>query len=88
LISAVIMYYAFKGFMKAESSGKKIMWAIFGVIAFAVTVSNVPAIMGVVAAYILYLVYKKWNETKVVVKEESDPFTNFEKEWAELKKNF
>jgi len=51
------------------------------------SVSHVPAILGLVAAYIVYLVYKKWNgETKVVEKESSDPFTNFEKQWANLKK--
>ncbi len=88
LISLVILYYAFKGFVKAETTASKVFWAIFGLIALAVSVSNVPAVIGVVAAYVLYVVYKKWNQSEIVHKEESDPFTNFEKEWAELKKNF
>ena len=37
-------------------------------------VSHFPAILGLVRAYILYLVYKKWNEKDVVVVEDSDPF--------------
>ncbi|HWO95861.1 MAG TPA: flagellar basal body rod protein, partial [Bacillus sp. (in: firmicutes)] len=58
-----------------------------GIIALMASVSNVPAILGFVAAYVLYVVYKKWNENKEIVKEESDPFVNFEKQWAELKRN-
>jgi len=88
VIGLVIMYFAFKGYLKTNSTGSKVMWAIIGVVAFGVTVSNVPAILAVVAGYVLYLVYKKWNETDNTVKEDDDPFTNFEKEWAELKKNY
>ena len=51
------------------------------------TAANIPAILAIAAAYVLYLVYKKWNETKYEVQEESDPFVNFEKQWAELKRS-
>ncbi|MFP3488504.1 flagellar basal body rod protein, partial [Staphylococcus sp. SIMBA_130] len=38
-----------------------------------------------VAIYILYVIYKKWNEQD---KEEADdPFTNLEKQWDELKRS-
>lgn len=88
-ISLVIMYFAVKGFMKTDSTAKKVMWGAVGVIALALTASNVPAIFGIAAAYVLYLVYKNWNKKEVIVTEESsDPFTNFEKQWAELKKNY
>ena len=88
-ISLVIMYYAFKGFMKTDSTAKKVMWAVVGLIALAISASNVPAIFGIAAAYVLYLVYKNWNKKEVMVtKENNDPFTNFEKQWAELKKNY
>ncbi|WLR51160.1 flagellar basal body rod protein [Bacillus tianshenii] len=86
-ISLVIMYYALKGFLKAESLFKKVLWAVFGLIALAVSAANVPAIIGIVAAYVLYLVVKKWKTKKEVVVEE-DPFINFEKQWAELNKNY
>ncbi len=66
----------------------KIGWGIIGFIALMATASNIPAILGIAAAYVLYLVYKKWNEKKsVIVEENGDPFTSFEKQWAEIKKN-
>ncbi|OIJ21264.1 flagellar basal body rod protein [Anaerobacillus alkalidiazotrophicus] len=94
-LSLIILYYAFKGFFKAETSVSKVTWAILGLILFTITASNVPALVGLVAAIILYFVYKKWNEDDEVVilnenneNNEKDPFINFEKEWAELKRNF
>jgi lia operon protein LiaI len=86
LISLVLLYFIYKQFLKAESTGGKIGLGIIGVIFLMASVSNAPAIIGVVAAYILYLVYKNWNSSnRSVIKEESDPFVNFEKQWNELK---
>jgi lia operon protein LiaI len=52
------------------------------------SIHNAPAIIGVLAAYVFYLVYKKWNSgKKTIVNEDSDPFVNFEKQWNELNKN-
>ncbi|MCM3690157.1 flagellar basal body rod protein [Neobacillus niacini] len=86
LISLAVLYFIYKQFLKAESTGWKIALGIFGVIFLLVSIANAPAIIGVVAAYVLYLVYKNWNSSKhSVVKEEADPFVNFEKQWNELK---
>ncbi|PLS18425.1 flagellar basal body rod protein [Bacillus sp. M6-12] len=86
-ISLVILYFVFKEFLKASRTPSKIAWAIIGLVALSASLANVPSIIGLVAAYVLYLVYKKWNETKVSCKTaENDPFINFEKQWAELKK--
>jgi lia operon protein LiaI len=87
VISLAILYFIFKQFIKTDSTWAKIGWGILGLIALMITASNAPAILGVVAAYVLYLVYKKWNQNKsVVVESESDdPFTNFEKQWSQLK---
>lgn len=86
LISLAILYFIYKQFLKAESTGWKIALGIFGVIFLMASISNAPAIIGLVAAYILYLVYKNWNASKhTVIKEESDPFVNFEKQWNEIK---
>ena len=86
-ISLAILYFAFKMFIKTDSTLGKVLWAIIGVIALTASASNIPAILGVVAAYILYVVIKNWkNGKKEVVTESSDPFTNFEKQWAELNK--
>jgi lia operon protein LiaI len=86
LVSLALLYFIYKQFLKAESTGGKIALGIIGVIFLMASISNAPAIIGVIAAYILYLVYKNWNSSKhTVIKEESDPFVNFEKQWNELK---
>ncbi|MEI2665282.1 lmo0954 family membrane protein [Rossellomorea sp. LJF3] len=85
-ISLLIMYYSFKSFVKTDSTGKKILWALIGLAAFSATVSNFPAIIGLVALYVLYVIYKNWKKEEVIVEESSsDPFTNFEREWSQLK---
>ncbi|MEH7115471.1 flagellar basal body rod protein [Neobacillus niacini] len=86
LVSLGLLYFIYKQFLKAESTGGKIVLGIIGVIFLMASISNAPAIIGVVAAYILYLVYKNWNARKhTVIKEDADPFVNFEKQWNELK---
>lgn len=86
-LSLLIMYYAYKGFLKTESKFTKVICAVVGVIAMFASASNLPAILGVVAIYVLYVVYKNWNKPSKKVEESADPFTNFEKEWNELKGN-
>ncbi|MGX6442213.1 lmo0954 family membrane protein [Neobacillus sp. K501] len=87
LVSLGILYFIYKQFIKAETTGGKIVLGIFGVIFLMASISNAPAIIGAVAAYVLYLVYKNWNNSKrTIVKEETDPFVNFEKQWNELNK--
>lgn len=91
-LSLIILYYSFRSFMKADTSLSKVAWAILGLILFTVTASNVPALVGLVAAVVLYFVYKKWSENgnvnTVETEVETDPFINFEKQWAELKRNY
>ncbi|AND38557.1 MULTISPECIES: hypothetical protein [Cytobacillus] len=87
-VSAAILYFVFKQFIKAESTMAKIGYGIIGFIALMATASNFPAILGLAAAYVLYLVYKKWNDSSSsAVEEENDPFANFEKQWADLNRN-
>lgn len=89
-ISLVVLYFVFREFLKADSVGWKIVLGIFGFFLLMTAAANIPAILGLVAIYVLYLVYKKWNESKsatsTVVKKENDPFKNFEKQWQELNK--
>ncbi|MEH7177446.1 flagellar basal body rod protein [Neobacillus vireti] len=86
LVSMALLYFIYKQFLKTESTGGRIALGVIGVILLMASISNAPAIIGVVAAYILYLVYKNWNSSKhKVTNEESDPFVNFEKQWNELK---
>lgn len=85
-ISIAILYLVFKQFIKENSTFGKIGWGIIGLCALAASASNIPAILGIAAAYVLYLVYKKWNTSKSVIIEEKDPFSNFEKQWANMNK--
>ncbi|PLR80030.1 flagellar basal body rod protein [Bacillus canaveralius] len=84
-VSLLVLYLVVKQFLKTESTWAKIGWAAIGFMALMASASNVPAILGVAAAYILYVVYKQWNGRKMTFKEEKDPFVNFEKEWSNLK---
>ena len=88
VVSLVVSYYAVKGFLKTNSTGTKVLWAIVGFFAISISIANVPAVIAVIAAYILYVVYRKLNEEKVAsttVLESNDPFTNFENQWKSLK---
>jgi len=85
VVTGALLYFIVKGFLKTESTTKKIILALIGCIVLASTVSNVPAIFGLLAAYVLYMVYRKWNNNSKSCEEKNDPFTNFEKQWAELK---
>jgi lia operon protein LiaI len=88
-VSLVILYYAWKRWVKAETTMKKLFWIAIGIIAFVASASNAPALIAVAAAYVLYVVCKKWNETKQAKpKEIDDPFAHFEKQWAELERSF
>jgi lia operon protein LiaI len=85
-LSVVIMYYSVKAFLKTDSTLKKVLWALIGLAAFSATISNFPAIIGLVALYVLYVIYKNWKKQDIIIEETSnDPFTNFEKEWSQLK---
>ncbi|KGX87612.1 lmo0954 family membrane protein [Pontibacillus marinus] len=83
-----LLYVIFKQFMKTDSTAKKILWVILGFVVLSFTVSNIYAVVGVAAAYVLYIIYKKWRRNDGIGTEETqdDPFVNFEKQWAELNK--
>ncbi|MBS4213630.1 MULTISPECIES: lmo0954 family membrane protein [Neobacillus] len=88
VVSLVLLYFIAKQFLKADSIWAKIGLGIIGFIVLMAAFHNVPAIIGAVAAYVLYIIYKKWNQNKTIkFKEESDPFVNFEKQWTDLNKN-
>lgn len=89
VVCAAIMYVAWKQYKQAYSKGIKFFWGAAGIIAFLAAVGNVPALLGVAALGVLYVVYKKWQEdddSYVAAAKEEDPFVNFEKQWSQLKK--
>jgi lia operon protein LiaI len=87
VISLAMLYFIYKKFLKTESTGWKIALIIVGLMVLSSTIHHIPALIGVGAAYVLFLVYKEWNKSKKTFdKEGNDPFVNFEKQWDELKK--
>src|SRR5699024_12038094 len=69
----------------------KIAWVIIGLFVLGIALSNIYAVLGLVAAYALYAIFKNWkkdgNHPVVQVVEDNDPFTNFERQWAELNRS-
>ena len=86
-ITLAILYFAVKGFMKADTNLSKVVWGAIAVITLLASVGNIPALIGLVAMYVLYYLYKEHKLKKEYVSHD-DPFTNFEKEWEQLNKNF
>ncbi|GGB36118.1 flagellar basal body rod protein [Virgibacillus dakarensis] len=87
-VSIWLLYVIFKQFMKSDSTIGKIGWVIAGLIVFGIGLSNIYAIIGVAAAYGLYLIFRNFRSDRSEAKEKTivddDPFANFEKQWAEL----
>ncbi|OKL37701.1 flagellar basal body rod protein [Domibacillus mangrovi] len=90
-VGVLLLYVIFKQFMKSESTAGKIGWVITALLLLSTVVaSNIYAVIGLVAAYALYVVISKWRNNDHVLEgkigEDDDPFTNFERQWAELNK--
>jgi lia operon protein LiaI len=87
-VSIWLLYVIFKKFMKSDSTGAKIGWAIAGLVILCIATSNIFSIIGIAAAIGLYLIFKNWNgddhDTAGQVIDDQDPFTNFERQWSEL----
>lgn len=78
-----LLYLVFKQFIKTDSTFAKIGWVILGLFIISVAFSNLYAVIGIAAAYILYVVIKKWKEEDT--KENEDPFVHFEEQWNDFK---
>lgn len=90
-VSIWLLYLIFKQFTKATSTGARVGWVLLGLVVLSIGISNIYAVIGIAAAFILYWIYTNWNEDDPVVptapaENNSDPFINFENEWRELTK--
>ncbi len=63
-ISVVISYYAVKKFILADTVGKKVLWGFVILIGLAISLSNIPALIGVASFVVLYYTYKTWKKDK------------------------
>lgn len=83
-----LLYIVFKKFIKSESTAGKIGWVIVGLLILGMVLTNIYAVIGLAAAFVLYIIFKNWKDDEkdpvVHVVKDDDPFTNFEREWAEL----
>lgn len=87
-LSIWLLYVIFKKFVKSESTAGKIGWVVLGLLVLSITLSNIYAVIGIVAIYGLYLIVTNWKSgdsgSKKLESKSDDPFQNFEREWAEL----
>ncbi|TVP87719.1 MAG: flagellar basal body rod protein [Alkalicoccus sp.] len=61
-VGAWLLYVIYRQFAKAESTAAKVGWVIAGLIVLSMTISNVTAIIGVLALYFLYVLYRSWQD--------------------------
>ncbi|HLS10056.1 flagellar basal body rod protein [Lentibacillus sp.] len=86
-VSIWLLYVIFKQFVKSDSTAGKIGWVALGLLVLSIGISNIYAIIGVAAAYVLYLIYKGWKNDNLYAEhtvEDHDPFRNFERQWADI----
>ena len=92
-LGVYLLYVIWKKFVVAEETGAKVFWVILGLIVFSITLSNVYAVVGLFAVYVLYVLFFRKDGNEVPRRRqtqsagESDPFNQFEQEWSTLKKN-
>ncbi|MTD30940.1 ABC transporter permease [Planomicrobium sp. YIM 101495] len=89
-ITALVIYASFHFYTRTDSTFLKVVWAIVGIGGAISAVSNIPALFGLAAVYLLWIIYRDWNKDsskKVdLVKKTDDPFANFENEWDSITK--
>lgn len=63
-ISLLVAYYATRKFILADTMTVKILWGILVLIGLGMSLTNIPAFVGVAAFVLLYYVYKNWKKEK------------------------
>ncbi|ADH98940.1 lmo0954 family membrane protein [Salisediminibacterium selenitireducens] len=88
-LGVYLLYVIWKKFNEAQETGAKVFWIIAGLIVFSMTLSNIYALVGVFAVYILYVLFvrndgpkKGWTKNG----SGSDPFDSFDREWSSTEK--
>src|SRR5699024_6875045 len=88
-ICAGFLYLVFRKFMQSDSTSAKIGWGILGLVIISMIIPTSYSVIGIGAAIVLYFIYKSWNKKDnhhdKLPPVDNDPFSNFEREWNELK---
>ena len=86
-VSALLLYGGIHLYTKNTSTLSKVFSIILLIIGITSGLSNIPGLIGIAAVIAVYYLYKKIKDEDITVtKSSDDPFTNFEKEWANLNK--
>lgn len=90
LISGVLLAAGLHYYTESKSTFGKVMSLVVALAGLVSALSNIPGFIGLAAIGVLFYLYKARKNEKIEFlpgkKEEEDPFTNFEREWANLNK--
>ncbi|PKR77704.1 flagellar basal body rod protein [Halalkalibacillus sediminis] len=78
-------YLLLRKWFRTDSTSTKVLILVVGAILVSIAIANSYAIIGIAAAYGLYVMYQKKDDVDEEP-ENDDPFTNFENQWKELSK--
>lgn len=78
VISVALAYYGIRKFILSETTGQKVGWGIVILIGVSMSLSNIPALIGIVALAVLYYTYKQWQQDKDKLEYQED-YLNWDK---------
>ncbi|QPC45734.1 hypothetical protein [Mangrovibacillus cuniculi] len=83
IVTVGVAYWSFKKYMESTGGFSKVAWFAIGLGFAFLAITNVPALIGLVGVWMIWLVVKKWNKQENATIE-GDPFKHFEDEWSKL----
>lgn len=88
LVSGLLLAAGLHYYTESTSTFGKVMSLVIALAGLISALSNILGFIGLVAIGILFYIYKsrKQEQREIFTKKEDDPFTNFEREWANLNK--
>ena len=89
LISGLLLAAGLHYYTESTSTFGKVMSLVVALAGLVSALSNIPGFIGLVAIAVIIYIYKSRKNEKVEIltnTKEEDPFTNFEREWANLNK--
>ena len=87
LISGLLLAAGLHYYTESTSTFGKVMSLVVALAGLISALSNIPGFIGLVAIGLLFYIYKSRKNEKVEIfsnNKQDDPFTNFEREWANL----
>ena len=87
LVSGLLLAAGLHYYTESTSTFGKVMSLVVALAGLISALSNIPGLIGLVAIGLLFYIYKtRKNEKVEIFSKDQDPFTNFEREWANLNK--